>query len=245
MSTTAVAAAFDESRGQVLLADWDNSGSRLAAVDARSGALRWITNKHDTPFMMGCHGIALLPSAGVCIATSIGDDTLCVHRLEDGERLATCKVPRAWHVAADAASGLVYCANNNEVGVYTWTGSVLKHLPERSFQAGSHQTGSGPTCVTVVPRVGRSPAYLLVCQRSGPKLLYVYALPGHVRVHSTTLSEEDVPARGYLVGLAADASGTALLLCVSGGYGHSDSADRTPVRVVPWPLPGMPALPVE
>ncbi len=76
------------------------------------------------------------------------------------------------------------------------------------------------------PAPGLRTSYLIVGTAGSPDLQLI-SLPDRRLVHTHTLEGMKV------TGLAADPSGTALAVC--------DGLSKA-VHVLPWPLPGMPAL---
>jgi hypothetical protein len=98
-----------------------------------------------------------------------------------------------------------------------WDGNELRLRTERIYHSEISSS------IAVIPHApGRRASYLIIC--SSTKVV-VLSLPSHDVVHVYCFS--DLRIRG----LAADPSGTAIAVC--------DDAERV-VRIIPWPLPGMP-----
>lgn len=218
-------AAFDDASNTLLLSD----SSRLAAIAWPSRMLLWSTPAGSFKASMG---IAVLPSRGHVAVTSWSADLLHVHRLSDGERLGSVASRRCSHIAtADTAavpSGTVYVSEERGVFAFSITAEGLP-LPVKMGKVQAACVGPADTSyrvLAVMPpsRPGGSPH--LVAAAWGGRELAVVSLTGHELVHTHALDFS-------VVGMASDPSGAALAL--------SDSTSRA-VRVLPWPLTGMPPL---
>lgn len=107
--------------------------------------------------------------------------------------------------------------------------NVESSRPLAFIESGSSQS-SAPSSPEPGPGIPLPGSSVLVAGAAGRSVLQIIAPgPGKPRVvHTHRLDGVQV------MGLAADPSGTALIVC--------DRASRS-VLVMPWPLPGMPALP--
>ena len=106
---------------------------------------------------------------------------------------------------------------------YRWDGATL--VKEGRVEAAGGTDNFRPLTV-MPPAPGLRTSYLIVGEHGTPTL-HVLSLPDRRLVHTHTLEGMEV------AGLAADPSGAALAVC--------DGASSA-VHVLPWPLPGMPAL---
>jgi hypothetical protein len=222
MSTSTRHAAFVEATGTLLLADFFGFSSKLVAVDAASRAVRW-----SAALEHGCYGIAVLPAQGVIVVSDPILGMLHVHRLSDGVRVASAEATGVAYVAADPASGTAYAStvvhSSRAVSAFRWDGAALvaEGVVEAAGMADYLHT------LAVLPRTpGRHTSYLVVGS-ARMSTLRVLSLPDRRLVHTHTLEGMDV------TGLAADPSGTALAV---------RNAASKAIRVLPWPLPGMPPL---
>jgi hypothetical protein len=222
LSTETHCAAFVEATGTLLLADANGASSKLVAVDAASRAIRWSAAMGGS-----CYGIAVLPAQGVVVVSNPDHGKLHVRRLSDGVRVASVKAKEATYVAADPASGTAYvstgAASSYRVCAFRWDGAAL--VAEGFVEAAGTAGHERPLAV-VPPTPGRHTSYLIV-GTCGMPILLVLSLPDRRLVHTHTLEGM------WVVGLAADPSGTALALC---------DATSEAIHVLPWPLPSMPPL---
>jgi hypothetical protein len=217
-------AAIDVDSDTLLLSD----RRRLIAVDIRTRLVRWSSKSGS--FMCGM-GIAVLPSCGFVVASCYSAGKLYVHRLSDGERLGTLPISSGQHMTtADSASyptGTVYVAERGGVHVYQVAPSgSLSHL---MAVPSALTEGSDYRVLAVMryasPTLGRLVLHLVVASWSTKKLR-VLAIPSHDLV-----CELDM---GFtIVALTADPHGTALAV---------GDGDAEVVRVLPWPLNGMPLV---
>jgi hypothetical protein len=223
LSSNTHCAAFIEATGTLLLADDREDSSKLVAVDAASRAVRWSATLGGS-----CWGIAVLPAHGVVILSDGSHGKLRVHRRSDGVRVASAEAVYASYVAADHASGTVYASTGAHhscgVSAFRWDGAAL--VAEGVLEAADTADHFRPLAV-MPPTPGRRTSYLVVGTLDVPTLR-VLSLPDRRLVHTHTLEGMQV------MGVAADPSGTALAVC--------DAASKA-IRVLPWPLPGMPPLP--
>jgi hypothetical protein len=159
---------------------------------------------------------------------------LNVYRLSDGTVLRKISAGARLMpiIAADASSGVVFGSmwvSTDGLQVRQWpvaddTGAaVLEAAGVVVAEAGISKGEYRP--LTVVPPVpGKSVSHLVVGSSDDGELL-VISLPERRLVHRHTLY------RTRVFGLAADPWGRALVVC-----------DVSKMRVLPWPLPGMPDL---
>jgi hypothetical protein len=222
LSTNTRCAAFVEATGTLLLADAKDASSKLVAVDAANRAVRW-----SAALVGSCCSIAALPAQGEIVVSDWDHNTLHVHRLSDGVRVASAKAKEATFVASDPASGTVYASTevypSDVVCAFRWDGAAL--VAEGVVKAAGAADHWRPLAV-MPPTPGRYTSYLVVGTYDKPTLL-VLSLSDRRLVHTHTLEGMGV------MGLAADPSGTALAVC--------DRASKA-IHVLPWPLPGMPPL---
>lgn len=213
-SSSCVAAAVADDAGLLLIGEEIPDG-RLSALDLDSGELRWAA-----PDFKECCGVAVLPDHGVAIASSYKQNSLHVHRLTDGVRVASQSVDYPMQVAADLATGTVYVSTScNTVSAYCWRDGALDRVDFVDPALGELRF------VAVVPAAGAGviSGHLVVGKRNSGNLL-VFALPGGDLIHEHYL------ANIYVMGLAGDPGGAALAVC--------DARGRV-VEVLSWPLPGM------
>jgi hypothetical protein len=218
-------AAYDESRNTLLLADDNSSSSKLVAVDMSSHSVRWAT---APGLLNGIDGIAVLLKHGIVFVSSCGDFKLYAHRLSDGVRIASMKVPGCSYLASDPETSVVYASSICDTGMlavvpYLWNGAKLV---KQSVVYAPGITGKFRPISVMPPAPGLRTSYLIVGEVDS-STLHIISLPDHRLVHMHTLEGMQV------AGLAADPSGTALAVC--------DRASKL-VHVLPWPLPGMPVL---
>jgi hypothetical protein len=213
-------ADFIEATGTLLLADTNDASSKLVAIDAVSGTVRW-----SAALGSSCWGIAALPTQGVVVVSDYDDNQLHVHRLSDGVRVLSTTAVSATCVAADPAFGTVYVSTGDYgVSVFRWDGAAL--VAEGVVKAAGTGVFDRHLELAVMPPTpGRHTSYLIVGTHLST--LHVLSLPDRRLVHTHTLEGIDV------MGLAADPSGTAFAVC----DGSSEA-----IHVLPWPLPGMPPL---
>jgi hypothetical protein len=218
LSNSARSAAIDDATATLMLADDNSVSSKLVAVDAVSRAIRWSTGLGGD-----CLGIAVLPAQGLVVSSVYRANKLRVHRLAGGALVAAAYADDPAYIAASPATTNAYVSSETQVSAFRWNGSAL--VSEGVVEAAG-VTGNDRPLAVVPPANCQHTSYLVVGSFGTPKLL-VLSLPDRRLVHTYTLKGMAV------VGLAADPSGTALAVC--------DGASRA-IRVLPWPLPGMPPL---
>jgi hypothetical protein len=200
--THTLAAAFVETTGTLLLANYSGASSKLVAVDVASRAARW-----SAALGGGVVGIAALPAQGVVVVSNLSDDMLHVHRLADGARVASATSAFSTYVAGDPATVTVYVSTGAVpsflVSAFRWDGVAL--VADGVVEAAGTADFYRPLAV-MPPTPGRHISYLVVGTRGTPTLL-VLSLPDRRLVHSHTLEGIKV------TGLAADPSGTAIAVC--------------------------------
>jgi hypothetical protein len=224
LSEQTYAAAYVNSSNTLLLADNNDDASKLVAVDMTSRVVRWTT---EPGMLNGVCGIAVLPPQGVVIVGSYQDDMLHAHRLSDGMRFASANVNGCTFIASDPAAATIYVSSGTQecqsVVAHRWDSTTL--VADGTVAAAGVAPRNRPLAV-MPPAPGLRTSYLIVGKYATPTL-HVISLPDRRLIHTHTLEGMQV------VDLAADPSGTALAVC--------DSASEA-VHVMPWPLPGMPAL---
>jgi hypothetical protein len=224
LSDQTCAAAYVNSTNTLLLADRNGDASILVAVDMISRMVRWTT----APWMCdSACGIAVLPQHGVVVVSSLQDDMLHAHRLSDGVRIASVEAPWCSFGASDPTAATIYVSSgtpeHRSVVAHRWDNSTL--VADGTVEAAGVAPRSRPLAV-MPPAPGLRTSYLVVGTGGSPAL-HVISLPDRRLIHTHTLEGMQV------LGLAADPSGTAIAVC--------DVVAKA-VHVLPWPLPGMPAL---
>ena len=189
---------------------------------------------------VNCRGAAAVPDVGVVFASNYWDNVLCVHAAGDGGRLASVALTDTSYLAADPTSGIVFASCRGGIVPFEWvpasTGAgALKRHPNVDL-SGTPQASNPDHCLAVVPPAfGKSTAYLVSASYSSS--LAVFALSstgaGEAYTPTATLIHVHELEGASVYGLAGDAAGTAL--AVIEGMSHE-------TLVLPWPLPGMPAL---
>jgi DNA-binding beta-propeller fold protein YncE len=222
------AAAVCDATGTLVLSDFNgDAGSRVAAVDLRNRTPRWTTEPGAAP---QCCDVAVLSAAGVVIAGSKAKGELLAFSLRDGKRVlpsaaAAVAVASPRFLAADQASGSVYVSTRDTaVSAWVWN-AAAQRLQSGGLVEGAGEVGSARPLAVVPPAPGKRTSYLVVGTVDTGSLI-VLSLPDRHVVHRAEL---DGGCR--VTGLAGDPTGTALAVC--------DGASQT-IRVLPWPLPGMP-----
>ena len=216
----------------LLLADGLPGSSALAAVDPATRTVRWKSAVGD---FHKCRGIAALPSQNVAILMCSG--SLFAHRLSDGICVGSLETSEnAMFLAADVATGALYGSITSGLGgmVHAWACATDGAGGLRISLAG-HVAATGlwaynrPLAV-MPPAPGKTVSHLVVSMSNVTAYsneLLILSLPGLTLVHTQRL--EGV----VVMGLAADPWGGALAVCDMRSSG---------VRVVAWPLSGMPPL---
>jgi hypothetical protein len=210
-------AAVDEATQTLLLTEHNyGSPATLDALDLNTGLKRW--SKSD----VGGFGIGVLRKSGLVACASTSGNAVRVHRILDGEMVATIKVDYPINVAVDPVTDEIIAAGARDVFSVVWTGKELEH--KGKIDAAGE--GSNQRLVTVVPPALHKRRSHLVAAVFGTPTLRIVSLPDH-----TLICEHTFAPRLSIVGLAAAPTGTALLLSCGGD-----------LHVFSWPLPGMPEL---
>jgi hypothetical protein len=224
------AAAVDDESQTLLLSDFSDDQSIIVSVDLPTSSVKWRTSPGD---FSTCGQLAVLRGRGVFVATSCENYRVHVHRLVDGVRIASATATsRTSFVAYDAISELVFIGFQNAVWAYTWNGTELAQLGKVEL-AGTTRDAR-PMAVVPPSHTSSSHSHLVVgtfCKQD----LLVLCLPS--TPSPGALEEiccvESVAGPGALAGIAADAAGTSLVMCLV-------SARPTPLTCVAWPLEGLP-----
>lgn len=221
----------------LLLADSQTGPCRIVSLDMVTFAVQWSVESGT----MGCGGIATLPAQGVAVIN--GRDTLFIHRLADGARLGSDHIfsdsvmPLGRFLAADLASGIVFCTVKNYApgghAVCSWSCAAdgSKLIRQGPVTAAGVRAVSRPLAV-VPPVPGKRTSHLVVGTHGSSELL-VLSLPDLILVHTHNLERaghEEGDSPMDVAGLAADPWGGALAVC--------DAASEA-IHVIAWPLPGM------
>jgi DNA-binding beta-propeller fold protein YncE len=216
------AAAYVNSSNTLLLADCNGDSSKLVAVDMTRHLWTKVPGMLDDAL-----GIAVLSQQGVVVVSSIQDDMLHAYRLSDGTRIASVNVTWCTYLASDPAAATIYVSSGTQerqsVVANRWDGTRL--VADGTVEAAGVAPNNRLLAV-MPPDPGLHTSYLIVGTFNTPAL-HVISLPDRRLFHTHTLEGMGV------MGLAADPSGNALAVC--------DFASAA-VHVLPWPLPGMPAL---
>ena len=212
------AVALDEATRTLLIGA--SSSPFIAAYDADSLAVRW----RSPPDVSGnCRGFAVLPDAGVFVAT-LQPGTLVVVQLSDGALLASMRVDSPLYAAAYPETNTVFVSIRYAVEAFQWDGTSLRAVGR---VASADSNNNHPVAV-VPPGPGCHHAHLVVGTCHNTPQLDVFRLPDLEFVCHAML-----PDRVHLYGLAADATGTTLVAIVT---------RHNAALLLPWPLPGMPPL---
>ena len=213
--------------------------------------VRW---RYTTGSPDGTCAVAVLPRLGVAAVSALPANAVHLVRVSDGTRVASIDVQQPTGLAVDAATSTLYVscrARDSAQGTHLcawrcrWRASAeeaaaagddeggvappadvleLTMIPPASLQAAGLGSDRPIAIVPAPRRTWAAHAHLVVADEMSGCRLRVLALPAHRLVH-----EEALPAGARIVGLAADAAGTALVVCDLGAQA---------VRVLPWPLPG-------
>jgi outer membrane protein assembly factor BamB len=232
LSRKTIAAAVCDVSGTLFLTEENGEHSVLVALDLSTRAIRW----RSPPGLTGCRGLATLSDKGVLIAACHGDSKLRVFRITDGHLLSSFSLQsvtdhmneaKPVNAAYDALSGTIFVSLNRRVWSFSWDGSAIH---SHGALSGTEDGRNYRSLAVVPPAVGRCTSHLVV-GTWGSQELRVLSLPDMKLVYTTELSTAgDERMRAH--GLAADRTGTTLILCDDGGV----------VYTLPWPLQGMPAL---
>jgi hypothetical protein len=227
ISNVVTAAAVSDETNTLFLSDLNGTDSAVVAVDISTRELRW---REGNGALYTCAGLAVLPAEGILVVCSNDQRALHAYTISDGVRVATIgtsKYPR--FLAADAERADIYasiCVNpGHSVWVYGWRDGALLKLGE--VDAAGAEPQHRPLAVVPAGRGRRTP-HLVVATLERPRLL-IFSLPDRALVHEHTFTDGT-----KVVGLAANPSGSALLVC--------DGASTPAVHVLSWPLEGMPLL---
>ena len=199
--------------------------TQLVAVDPATRVARWVS---APGLFQECSGIAALPDDDIVVAASNREKTLFTHRLSNGERVGSIKVPSLhWGLVADPASktvfGVVLPPGAGKYGVIRFSWTLASGLRAEGMVPAAGE-GDRALLAVVPPSRGNRVSHLVVGETSN---LRVLSLPGLVLVHTHMLEGMNIEA------LAADPWGNSLAVADSSAYA---------IHVLTWPLPGMPAL---
>ena len=197
----------------------DDTG-RLVAVDPTTCAVRW------TAAQQICGGLSALPAVVICQSSG----TLSALRLSDGQLVGSLHVPGLRsNIATDSATGVIFgdvpaAYGRHALGRFSWTSGG--RVAEDVGPAAGETFDGAPIFTVVQPAPGKRISHLVVCSEHMSDLR-VLALPDFALVHTHTLGKMRVRA------LAADPWGGALAVIDD----HLQA-----IRILVWPLPGMPVL---
>lgn len=230
MSAQLSSVAIEEGSQTMFLADDSGVGSSVVAVDMRTSDVRW--RYSAATLIAGVDSLATLP--GVVIAASYGGSLLVVLSASDGAELCTVAL-KVWqgagnpmHLAAfsgsvDSECGSVFVNVDNAVAEWRWDSTACALSHTRKFETLGAGHNFRPLAV-MPPASGKHVAHLVVGECLSNELR-VLSLPDCAIIHTHSLPF-DIEA------IAADPAGTTIVFSLRDGE----------VRVVDWPLPGMPEL---
>jgi hypothetical protein len=165
----------------------------------------------------------VLQAHGAVFASSFNPDKIHAYDVHTGKLLASTRMVGPVYLAADELSSCIYMSGTSSyIQELHYSEATLKNT--RAVNSAG-ECGKYRPLTVMPPSPGRRTAFLVAGENDSPKLCIV-RLPDLVKVHEHHLGEI------HVVGLAADPSGRALVVC----DGRADD-----VHVLPWPLPGMSA----
>ena len=232
--TAARCAAFDDRTGSLFVTSAEASGDVSVGIDVEARALRWSVSLASDTSASRAHrrtlllppSIAIVPEHGMVVA-SASSGLATVFRASDGVRMGELKGLHCSLAADSAAEGpLISCdaACAFRVTTHRWVRAATAEPV--NFLAAAGTTEQPRPLAIVPPPQGRRRSYIVVGV-AGTPALQVLSLPDLSLVHTHVLSWAGV----IVCGLAADHTGTALLVADAGPSGR--------VVVLEWPLPGM------
>jgi hypothetical protein len=219
------AAAFDYASDTLLLAyrtSISDKNSQLVALDENHKTMRWIV-----PLEGSCVSIAVLSEQSLVVVGDFTNKELIVIRLTDGGVVCRTAFDRSVFSMA-TYKNTVFVSGILSVAAFHWDGSALVSEGEVIAR---DEFWSALFVAVMPPAPGQRCSYLVAGTRNNRQpSLRVFLLPDLRLIHTHALSlVEGV----NMAGLATDPSGTALAVCDKGSQ---------IVRVLVWPLPGMPPL---
>jgi hypothetical protein len=196
----------------------------LIAFDVERQTIRWQT-EIATEIGISCCKPSVLSTCGVCVITTDNKEVY-VFSLDDGTLRSKFRLTEmCFQHTCDSATSTWYAQMPGVIVSFRWDGTEL--VADRTKQILTDK-------ITVMPpTAGRHTSHLVSTHRKRTGFyvnvqLYVYALPDLRLVWSRCLFDNVIKT------LVTDPSGTSIaILDCNGG----DS-----ISVLPWPLPGMPAL---
>lgn len=212
---------YDDDSDTLLVGADHHAASRLVAIDARTHELRWAL--HDGAFS-NLDAAAILHGLGLVIVCQYAGHVLTVLRISDGTIISSLTLPSyPAFVATDRDTRAVFASVGGAVHELQWD-EQRQELVDKGAMPGLLARSSRP--LAVVPAiVPGGVAHLVVGDYNSPKL-WVVPLPFRVSPGVPGFVEHVLPNMG-VVGLAADAAGSALLVM--------DARSRDGL-VLPWPL---------
>jgi hypothetical protein len=238
--------AYDAGTGTLIIAARSTGAGAEASVlgiAAASMDVLWQSARDTTLDPMG---IALLPAQRVFLLCNYACDRLQVRRVGDGALVADarCRCPGYADALAATGTAFVSCCSMDDsdfsVAVWHWSAprSELWCEPTPLLCAGrtemSRPLAVMPSAAAVAAAAAAGPSAggdgrgaVLISATDARGEVRISSLVSRTLLHVHTFRGLDID------GLAADPSGTALVV-VAGGQLH----------VFSWPLPGMPPLPV-
>jgi hypothetical protein len=202
-----------------------NTATLVAASAAADYAVLW-----SVP-VRRCIGLTVLPAEGLVIAGSY-QGSIVAHRVSDGCVVGAAEgATDTVFVAADTSCACIYVSSQTRVAAYSWHGSSGGFGPREEVDAAGDTHDNRP--LAVMPAApGKRNSYLVVGTSNRPELK-ILSLPDRRLFCTVNLQDALGLDTVKVLGLAADPGGCALAMC---------DEEATAVRVVPWPLPGMPEL---
>jgi hypothetical protein len=166
--------------------------SRLASLDAATGAVRWVTEAGSTD---GCFcGLAVVPSQHVVVASAPRSNRLFVHLLEDGTRVGELRASTPQAVACDERSTAIPVIYASVEPAPVLGGCVAAYTCDPLLEP--VQGGAGGPAVkrtfsrhalVVIPR-GRYPC--LVVAELGSSTLQIFSLAGRALERSVDIGRD-------------------------------------------------------
>ena len=216
---------YDDDSDTLLVGADHHDESRLVAIDALTRELRWASR--DGAFS-NLDAAAILHGLGLIIVCQYTAHILTVLRILDGAIVSSLTLPGApAFVATDRDTRAVFASIGGKVHELRWD-EQRQELVDMDAITCLLSRSSRPLAVVPASAAG-GVAHLVVGDYNSPQL-WIAPLPIRVSPGVPSFVEYMLP-NICVVGLAADAAGSALLVM--------DSRSRDG-RVLPWPLPAAP-----
>lgn len=216
------ASLYDEHSNTLLLGSDAGDVSRVAAIDATTHALRWVTPPGS---LSNCDAATIIRGVGLIVLCQYGICELTVLRISDGAVVTSLRLPGspAFVVSDPDHRGVLFVSSAGAVHVLHWDEARQVLVDDGLVEAFGHRS-SRP--LAVVPAAVAGGVAHLVVGDYNSSIVFVAPLP--------LPSPPTVPPirtvrlqKMRVTGLAADAAGGALLVMDA----RSENG-----RVLPWPL---------